>query len=988
MEARCRSLRAVFCMLLVWAAATCLSANLASAATGAAVSEQRPIRVVTDDNYPPYIFRNADGKVEGYLVDLWNLWQSQTGKKVELIATSWVNAQAMVLDGEADVIDLIYRTPQREPRYDFSKPYAQLPVMIYSHLSISGIKNIDTLRGFQIGVQDGDACIDILKQRGVSEIRSYPNYELLINAALADDVKLFCMDEQPADFYLYRKNAQHTFTKAFELYVGEGHRAVRKGNLAILKQVEDGMLAISDADRDALADKWLAPALSFAPYMRYVGWGLLALAAGVGVLFAWTLSLRIRVNARTRALNAALAELGAAQRAAEVARANLAATLEAIPDLLFEVDKDGRYHDVHASHSSLLVQPRERLLGKTVRDVLPPEAAQTVLESLAAANVKGSDFGRVIELRIDGLPAWFELSVTTKIERNELLAGDKRFLVLSRNITDRRLNELELEQHRQHLETLVQARTGELQETNRRLQDTQFAMDSVGIAIHWVDADTSRFLYVNRFAADYLGYTEDEMLGLSVVDIDPNFIESNPTSPTSRLRQNQRSKFESVNVTKDGRVFPVEIVVHFLPGQDDSPARYIAFVTDITQRKEAEQTLITARDVAEAANRAKSSFLANMSHEIRTPLNGITGMVHILRRNGVTPAQAERLDKIDTSVSHLLQIINDILDISKIEAGKFVLHEAALSINGLLDNVATIVSDRAQARNIELRIEAGLYPAHLRGDPTRLQQALLNYATNAIKFTEHGSVTLRAAAVDEDPQSVLLRFEVRDTGIGIDPDTVSRLFSAFVQADNSTTRKYGGTGLGLIITRRLAEMMGGEVGVDSQPGVGSTFWFTARLSRIETENPSLGNVAFPADSDAELSIRRRHAGRHILLVDDDATNLEIARYLIEDTGLIVDTAEDGEQAVQRARAGSYALILMDMQMPKLDGLAATRKIRALAAHRRTPILAMTANAYAEDKERCLSGGMDDFIAKPFDPDALFATLLKWLNAAPRREAQE
>ena len=241
-------------MLLVWAAATCLSANLALAATGAAGSEQRPIRVVTDDNYPPYIFRNADGKVEGYLVDLWNLWQSQTGKKVELIATSWVSAQAMVLDGEADVIDLIYRTPQREPRYDFSKPYAQLPVMIYSHLSISGIKNIDTLRGFQIGVQDGDACIDILKQRGVSEIRSYPNYELLINAALADDVKLFCMDEQPADFYLYRKNAQHTFTKAFELYVGEGHRAVRKGNLAILKQVEDGMLAISDADRDALAD--------------------------------------------------------------------------------------------------------------------------------------------------------------------------------------------------------------------------------------------------------------------------------------------------------------------------------------------------------------------------------------------------------------------------------------------------------------------------------------------------------------------------------------------------------------------------------------------------------------------------------------------------------------------------------------------------------------------------------------------------------------
>ena len=193
-----------------------------------------------------------------------------------------------------------------------------------------------------------------------------------------------------------------------------------------------------------------------------------------------------------------------------------------------------------------------------------------------------------------------------------------------------------------------------------------------------------------------------------------------------------------------------------------------------------------------------------MSHEIRTPLNGITGMVHILRRNGVSPAQAERLDKIDTSVSHLLQIINDILDISKIEAGKFALDDAPIAIDDLLANVVTIVADRAQAKGLALGVDSGRYPARLRGDPTRLQQALLNYATNAIKFTERGSVRLRASVVAEDAQSVVLRFEVRDTGIGIPADTVERLFSAFVQADNSTTRKYGGTGLGLIITRRLA----------------------------------------------------------------------------------------------------------------------------------------------------------------------------------------
>ncbi|MFT3850672.1 MAG: transporter substrate-binding domain-containing protein [Propionivibrio sp.] len=964
----------------------CPTAGLALAETNASAPGDYPFRVVTDDNYPPFVFRNADGKIDGYLVELWQLWQAKTGKKVELIATTWSDAQRMVLNGDAEVIDLIYRTPPREPLYEFSKPYADLPVMVYSHASISGIKNVEALRGFQIGVQDGDACIDVLERKGVTEIRRYTNYERLIEAALAEEVKLFCMDEQPADFYLYRRNVQHDFAKAFELYLGQAHRAVKKGNGAILKEVEDGMLSISTDERRALADKWLAPpSISFMPYVRYVGWGLLALALVGGLLFAWNLSLRVRVNARTRALNAALTELSAARYVAEVAHSNLASTLEAIPDLLFEMDKDGRYHDLHASRLNLLARPREEVLGKTVRDVLPAEAARTALESLAAADLSGSDHGRVIELEIEGRRHWFELSVTTKTARDGQPAGDKRFLMLSRCITDRRQGEIELEQHRQHLEMLVQDRTAELRDANRRLQDTQFVMDSVGIAIHWIDANTGRFLYVNRFAASSLGYTDEEMLGMHIANVDPSFADSNPTSPNCRLRQEQGARFESVNITKDGSIIPVGVVVHFLPGTGATPPRYIAFLTDITQHKAAEQALVTARDVAEAANRAKSSFLANMSHEIRTPLNGITGMVHILRRNGVTPAQAERLDKIDTSVSHLLQIINDILDISKIEAGKFALNEAPLSITDLLDNVVAIVADRAQTKGIELRVEPGSYPARLRGDPTRLQQAMLNYAMNAIKFTDHGSVTARAVVVEEDPRTILLRFEVRDTGIGIPANIVPRLFSAFVQADDSTTRKYGGTGLGLIITRRLAEMMGGEVGVDSQPGLGSTFWFTARLGRLDEERTIPASAATTPGIAADKVIRERHANRRVLIVDDDPTNMEIALFLVEDCGLAVETADDGEQAVAMARWTDYALIVMDMQMPKMDGLAATRLIRNIAAHRRTPILAMTANAFAEDRERCLAAGMDDFIAKPFEPNTLFSTLLKWLDMRPAVE---
>ncbi len=388
--------------------------------------------------------------------------------------------------------------------------------------------------------------------------------------------------------------------------------------------------------------------------------------------------------------------------------------------------------------------------------------------------------------------------------------------------------------------------------------------------------------------------------------------------------------------------------------------------------------LAEAKQAAESANLAKSAFLANISHEIRTPLNAITGMAHLIRRGGLTPQQAERLDKLEAAGSHLLEILNAVLDLSKIEADKFGLVDGPVQVHSIVANVVSMLQDRARLRRITLRSEIDPLPSRLRGDATRLQQALLNYATNAVKFTEAGSVTLHVRVVDSTEQAVLLRFEVVDTGIGIAADELPRLFRAFEQADNSTTRRYGGTGLGLAITTKLAQMMGGDTGASSVPGQGSTFWFTARL-QLDTADAA---DRLPDGGDAESVLLSQHTGARVLLADDEPVNREITLSMLEDVGMVVTVACDGQQAVAAAQANGFDLVLMDMQMPVLDGLAATRQIRALRGGAYLPVIAMTANAFREDREKCLAAGMNDFVAKPFRPEDLYDVMLRWLRKTP------
>lgn len=506
-----------------------------------------------------------------------------------------------------------------------------------------------------------------------------------------------------------------------------------------------------------------------------------------------------------------------------------------------------------------------------------------------------------------------------------------------------------------------------------------------------------RVIFWNKASETLYGYSREEALGAlledliipdlmrdEVIRLSSAWAAGGPPIPAGELtlRRADGSPVE---------VFSSHVMLH---GSRGEPEMYCIDI-DISERKRgeieldrhrhhledvvAERTaeLVKAKEAAETANIAKSAFLANMSHEIRTPLNAIAGMAHLIRRNGLSPGQQERMGKLEAASEHLLAIINAILELSKIEAGKFSLEEVPLNVEALLENVASILHDRAQAKQLTLSIEATALPDCLLGDPTRLQQALLNYATNAIKFTDSGYVSLRAKLLSETADSAVVHFEVADSGIGIPADVMQRLFAAFEQADNTMTRKYGGTGLGLAITRKLAQLMGGDAGAESRPGIGSSFWFTVRLKKGAAFSPLRPPAPF---TEAEAVLKHDYAGSRILLAEDEPINREITLTLLGELGLLVDFAEDGVEACERANQVDYKLILMDMQMPRLDGLAATRQIRAMPRHAQTPIVAMTANAFIEDKVRCFEAGMNDFIAKPVEPEALFLCVLKWLRS--------
>ncbi len=492
--------------------------------------------------------------------------------------------------------------------------------------------------------------------------------------------------------------------------------------------------------------------------------------------------------------------------------------------------------------------------------------------------------------------------------------------------------------------------------------------ESMGEALYRTDA-AARLVYVNPAFTQLLGFTPAEALGQGAHGLfhcapdAPTPAESCPILQT--IRRGERFHGEEIFYDRQGRPIPVEVVsVPLVAG--GQPAGSVTVFHDLRRQRELAAALTAAKEAAEANARARSEFLANMSHELRTPMNGVIGMVDLLLAEDLSATQREYAETIRTSAKHLLALLNEILDFSKIEAGAMTIEKIPFAPAELITSSIDVFRAEAAKKGLRLDVELSpQLPNALRGDPLRLRQVLANLIGNALKFTAAGSVTVAA-----DWQAERFILTVRDTGIGMDEATVARLFTPFTQADGSTTRKYGGTGLGLAITKRLVELMGGKIEVDSRPGQGSTFRVELPAPLATPDADSAASPPVPSVTSA--APEKGATALSILVAEDNRINQKVVTAMLERLGHRVTLVGDGREAVAAYQNGAFDLILMDALMPEMDGFAATRAIRRMEAERggHVTIVALTASVLEGDREKCLSAGMDDFLAKPITLDSL------------------
>jgi len=911
--------------------------------------EEHPVvRVGGESDWPPFDYVE-NGHYVGIAKDYLDLIAQKSGLKFEFITGySWDKLIQMTKDKRIDLLPMVYISDERRKVFHFTKPYLNLRHYLYT-LEDKNYNTLEDLFGKRVAVPKGFAQAEILR-------KTYPQinvYEAGNSLACIDAVMTKRADaliENTALISFYTKQERIEGIKAAfptQLGVNRLYMATNSDQKILRDIVQKALDKISSHEKERIAQKWFATKQSSYEYLLYVLLVVMFILLAF-MLVTYLMNQKIKKEVKKQT--------------------NLQKYLQNLTNNTFDaiatIDHNGNVLTWNKACEKIFGYTYEEIKGKNLHQIIiPSEMMEEHFKGFEGFQKSGSGplIGKVLEvegLNNRGEKVPLELTVNAISYENEWHA-----LGIIRDLRDRKQLEnrvLEAEKQKREIDSILNGST-----TILILHDQQMMVRTNQAFFDFFDEYRSyeEFSAKHRCICEFFDATQEEgyitqayIDGLYWVD----YLSQNP-------KHNNK-----VAIQKQGKTFHFFIHVSSITLSERN--FYLIELIDITFEKELELKLIEARDIAQKASQAKSIFLANMSHEIRTPLNGIIGLTNIVLRSDLNPQQANYLGKVKGSSEALLNIINDVLDYSKIEAGKLSLEKRAFDLNELLQSIKDLFGYQIEQKGLELMVDIDAdIPNHLIGDKLRVIQVLNNLVGNALKFTSYGSIQIGVALLSKASDHLFLRFCVQDSGIGIDSQEQVKLFKSFSQVDSSDTKAYGGTGLGLVISKKIVELMGGSIVMHSQKGVGSQFCFTIPLEYSEAPQK---------DASSSKETKVTFSG-DILLVEDDETNQLVAKEYLKFYGLDCSIVNNGQEAVDIVAQKHFDLIFMDLQMPVMDGFSATKVIRQMGID--TPIIALSAAVMKEDRELSKQAQMDGHIFKPIVAEQLEGILYRYLSYEKRDE---
>ncbi|WP_299976711.1 transporter substrate-binding domain-containing protein [Desulfobacula sp.] len=896
------------------------------------------------DNYPPFEIIDDNNVYSGIASDYIKLIENRLGVTFKFVpGLTWTEVVDGLGNGTIDLAPVITATKERRERISFTQSYINFPQVIVTQTDYPPVKSIQDFTGKTFAVSKGYSEVEEFEQL-------YPTINLHIVDSPLEELGAVAIGQADGAqgslaVFSYLIDKHHLLNLHIaapsEIEGGEMAMGVRKDWPELVTILDKVLDSISEKEKITINNTWSGRVEEFwAQFRTLLKWAIpifLSILIVIALIIIWNRRMAKEIHERTL-MQAELTKLNQTQVfAADTARlAYLEADLNK-QELIFNdqfyslldttVEIEGGYTMSAKHYLKTFVHPDDR---------------GTLIKVMLDAKKSNEDYTDQFECRRytrDKIFQYVFVKFEVQHDSNGETTGFRGILL---DITERKKLEEEL-----------------------RL--TQFGMDNAGDSVWWIEPETAMITHANETAWRSLGYTKEEFIDMTIPQIDPVFPPEKWPPLVESLQQGNNLTFESMHKRKDGAIFPIEINARYIKFEDQ--AYIVAFSRDITDRKQAEEELKKAKEAAEDATKAKGDFLANMSHEIRTPMNAIIGMSHLALKTDLTPKQRDYISKVQSSSNALLGIINDILDFSKIEAGKLDIESTKFQLEDVLGNLANLIGIKSEEKGLELLFNVDQdAPTALVGDPLRLGQILINLANNAVKFTEKGEIVVSVSAVEKNESKATLEFSVQDSGIGLTKEQRGKLFKAFSQADTSTTRKHGGTGLGLTISKKLCEMMGGDIWVESVAGEGSTFIFTAVFGLHKEKKIEL----LP-----EPDLR----GKAVLVVDDNQTSREILQDMLEPMSFVVSQSPSGEEAVTEIlladkKGTPFEVIYMDWQMPGMSGIAASKKIKEQNLSRQPRIIMVTAYGREDLMQQAENLKMDGFLVKPVNRSVLFDTTMQ------------